>query len=90
MDPKLGFNLYNLPGQSAKQKKKVPDKATDLIKLTDAQNKTNKNQTGVEYICGNCGKDVDLKLSDNVRCRYCGHRILYKKRTTAGMMYEAR
>ncbi|CAD8066546.1 unnamed protein product [Paramecium primaurelia] len=33
----------------------------------------------VVYICGKCGKDVQLEAKDIVRCQ-CGYRILYKKR----------
>ncbi|CAD7932705.1 unnamed protein product [Amoebophrya sp. A25] len=87
MDPSVGFALYQLPGQGAAKKKKVPDKAPDLKKLMEEQR---AKTTEVMYICGNCGEEVSLKAADNVRCRYCGHRILYKKRTTQGMMYEAR
>ncbi|CUV07310.1 unnamed protein product [Cryptosporidium hominis] len=45
----------------------------------------------VTYICGECGADVSL-LSHGaaVRCRTCGCRILYKKRTRKMIQYEAR
>jgi DNA-directed RNA polymerase subunit RPC12/RpoP len=33
------------------------------------------------YIVLDCGSDVKLKKSDMVRCRECGYRIVYKKRT---------
>ena len=36
-----------------------------------------------EYLCARCGKDVRLKRADLIRCRECGYRILYKKRSTA-------
>ena len=35
-----------------------------------------------DFLCADCGNDVKLKKTDAVRCRECGHRILYKKRTT--------
>ncbi len=31
-----------------------------------------------------------LKSSDVIRCRECGYRILYKKRTKAIVQFEAR
>jgi len=34
-----------------------------------------------DYICADCGNDVKLKKTDAIRCRECGHRILFKKRT---------
>lgn len=36
---------------------------------------------GVKYICANCASNVVLDRGDPVRCRDCGHRVLYKKRT---------
>jgi DNA-directed RNA polymerase I, II, and III subunit RPABC4 len=34
------------------------------------------------YICGDCNANVVLKRADAVRCQTCGHRVLYKQRTT--------
>ncbi|KAJ1610697.1 putative transcription activator [Cryptosporidium canis] len=45
----------------------------------------------VMYICGECGVDVSLLTHGAaVRCRTCGCRILYKKRTRKMIQYEAR
>jgi DNA-directed RNA polymerase I, II, and III subunit RPABC4 len=33
------------------------------------------------YICGDCSSRVSLKPSDQIRCKECGHRVLYKERT---------
>ncbi|PFH32669.1 DNA-directed RNA polymerase II RPABC4 [Besnoitia besnoiti] len=44
----------------------------------------------VTYICGECGCDVMLQPNAAVRCRSCGSRILYKKRSRKMMQYEAR
>ena len=36
----------------------------------------------VRYICGDCDAKVTLKSGEsNVRCKDCGHRVLYKERT---------
>uniref|UniRef100_A0A3B0MU25 DNA directed RNA polymerase, 7 kDa subunit/PUB domain containing protein, putative n=1 Tax=Theileria annulata TaxID=5874 RepID=A0A3B0MU25_THEAN len=35
----------------------------------------------ITYICGECGHDVALQPTSAVRCRNCGSRILYKKRS---------
>jgi DNA-directed RNA polymerase I, II, and III subunit RPABC4 len=32
-----------------------------------------------------CGKEITMKRGDPVRCRECGYRILYKKRTAKGL-----
>lgn len=37
---------------------------------------------GVKYLCANCATGVTLNKSDPVRCKECGHRVLYKQRTT--------
>ncbi|KAL4426189.1 hypothetical protein ABPG77_007471 [Micractinium sp. CCAP 211/92] len=42
------------------------------------------------YICGDCGTENTLKPGDVIRCRECGYRILYKKRTKRVVQYEAR
>lgn len=35
-----------------------------------------------------CGNDVKLKKADLVRCRSCGYRILYKKRSTNAGIFK--
>lgn len=35
----------------------------------------------VSYTCGDCDGDVQLRRGEPIRCRTCGHRVLYKKRT---------
>jgi DNA-directed RNA polymerase I, II, and III subunit RPABC4 len=35
----------------------------------------------VEYTCGDCDSPVSLKRGEPIRCRSCGHRVLYKQRT---------
>jgi len=42
------------------------------------------------YLCGQCGKEQDIKEKDVIRCRDCGYRILYKKRTRNVVQFEAR
>lgn len=44
----------------------------------------------VQYICGECGAENSLKPNDVIRCRECGYRILYKKRTRRVVQFEAR
>lgn len=34
-----------------------------------------------QYICGECTSKVELKRGDPIRCKECGHRVLYKERT---------
>ena len=34
-----------------------------------------------QYLCGDCNSKVHLKKGDPIRCKECGHRVLYKERT---------
>ncbi|KAF2401443.1 polymerase II polypeptide K, 7.0kDa [Trichodelitschia bisporula] len=44
----------------------------------------------VTYSCGDCASKVQLKRGDPIRCLQCGHRVLYKERTTRMVQFEAR
>ncbi|EIN10657.1 hypothetical protein PUNSTDRAFT_64752 [Punctularia strigosozonata HHB-11173 SS5] len=35
----------------------------------------------MEYICADCGAKNEIRSREPIRCRECGHRIMYKKRT---------
>jgi len=35
----------------------------------------------VQYTCGGCGADNEIKPKDQIACKECGYRIMYKKRT---------
>lgn len=35
----------------------------------------------MNYLCGDCNSKIPLKKGDPVRCKECGHRVLYKERT---------
>ena len=49
-----------------------------------------QNSSGVAYLCGDCGTENTIKPGDVIRCRQCGYRILYKKRTKRVVQFEAR
>ncbi|KLT41567.1 hypothetical protein CC85DRAFT_286341 [Cutaneotrichosporon oleaginosum] len=34
-----------------------------------------------EYLCGDCGHKTSIKMGELIRCRECGHRVMYKPRT---------
>ncbi|KAI8054598.1 DNA directed RNA polymerase [Syncephalis plumigaleata] len=44
----------------------------------------------IVYLCANCGADNELKPREPIRCRECGHRVMYKRRTTRMIQFEAR
>ncbi|KAH8598827.1 DNA directed RNA polymerase [Bisporella sp. PMI_857] len=42
------------------------------------------------YMCGDCNAKVPLKRGEPIRCKECGHRVLYKERTKRMVQFEAR
>ncbi|EKG19531.1 RNA polymerase Rbp10 [Macrophomina phaseolina MS6] len=44
----------------------------------------------VAYLCGDCDAKVVLRRGDQIMCRECGHRVLYKERTNRMVQFEAR
>ncbi|XP_076036507.1 DNA-directed RNA polymerases I, II, and III subunit Rpb12 [Oratosquilla oratoria] len=42
------------------------------------------------YVCGECHAENEMRPKDPVRCRSCGYRILYKRRTTRLIVFDAR
>lgn len=40
-----------------------------------------------QYLCGDCNSKVQLKKGDPIRCKECGHRVLYKERTTRYVIF---
>ncbi|XP_011235456.2 DNA-directed RNA polymerases I, II, and III subunit RPABC4 isoform X1 [Ailuropoda melanoleuca] len=42
------------------------------------------------YICGECHTENEIKSRDPIRCRECGYRIMYKKRTKRLVVFDAR
>ncbi|XP_030027602.1 DNA-directed RNA polymerases I, II, and III subunit RPABC4 [Manduca sexta] len=56
---------------------------------------SNKEQSSVSkvpmiYVCGECHKENEIKPRDPIRCRECGYRIMYKKRTKRLVVFDAR
>ncbi|CAO2592287.1 DNA-directed RNA polymerases I, II, and III subunit RPABC4 [Lemmus lemmus] len=41
-------------------------------------------------ICGECHTENEIKSRDPIRCRECGYRIMYKKRTKRLVVFDAR
>ncbi|KAH7641971.1 DNA-directed RNA polymerases I, II, and III subunit Rpb12 [Dermatophagoides farinae] len=58
-------------------------------------NKDNKPKNPLKvqpmiYICAECHADNEIRLKDPIRCRECGYRIMYKKRTKRLIVFDAR
>ncbi|KAJ6629164.1 DNA directed RNA polymerase [Mycena sp. CBHHK59/15] len=41
----------------------------------------------MEYNCADCGATNEIKSREPIRCRECGHRIMYKKRTKRSLPF---
>lgn len=54
-----------------------------LIPQPAARDASGFNDTSrpVTYRCGDCDSKVSLRRQDPIRCKECGHRVLYKERT---------
>lgn len=35
----------------------------------------------MHYLCAECGIKVGINKGEPIRCKECGHRVLYKQRT---------
>ncbi|KAI1940204.1 DNA-directed RNA polymerase core subunit rpc10 [Ophidiomyces ophidiicola] len=46
-----------------------------------APSNPNDELLSVVYVCGDCSARVQMKRGDQIRCKECGHRVLYKERT---------
>ncbi|KZV71203.1 hypothetical protein PENSPDRAFT_684773 [Peniophora sp. CONT] len=44
----------------------------------------------MQYLCADCGAENEIKAREPIRCKECGHRIMYKKRTKRMVQFEAR
>lgn len=70
-----------------KNKKKRKEKKMSDVKTQIASLRKNE----VTYICAKCGSETKFKIKeDTISCSSCGCRILYKKRTTEPVEFEAR
>ncbi|KAK6204477.1 DNA-directed RNA polymerases I [Scheffersomyces amazonensis] len=45
---------------------------------------------GVKYNCAQCASSFSLGKNDAIRCKDCGHRVIYKARTRRMVQFEAR
>ncbi|KAL7266350.1 DNA-directed RNA polymerase core subunit rpc10 [Rhizina undulata] len=46
--------------------------------------------SAMHYLCAECGGKVSIMKGEPIRCKECGHRILYKQRTKRMVQFEAR
>ena len=55
-----------------------------------AHGQTMSKSLGVKYSCAQCASIFSLSKSDAIRCKECGHRVIYKARTRRMVQFEAR
>lgn len=67
----------------------VPPTNTGSISAAAAGTNVSKS-FGARYICASCGSPVQLAKGEPVRCKECGHRVLYKERSRRVIQFEAR
>ncbi|CAG8631636.1 1190_t:CDS:2, partial [Paraglomus brasilianum] len=48
---------------------------------SSATQPTNKPAPQMSYLCADCGTANEIKPKEPIRCKECGHRIMYKMRT---------
>ncbi|KAF1650447.1 UNVERIFIED_CONTAM: DNA-directed RNA polymerases I, II, and III subunit RPABC4, partial [Eudyptes robustus] len=53
-------------------------------------NATPKAAAPMIYMCGQCNQPNEIRPKDQIRCRECGHRVLYKKRSRNLLVYDGR
>ncbi|GFY78854.1 DNA-directed RNA polymerases I, II, and III subunit RPABC4 [Trichonephila inaurata madagascariensis] len=58
--------------------------------IMDGASKDQSQKTPMIYICGECHHENEIKPKDPIRCRECGYRIMYKKRTKRLVVFDAR
>ncbi|CAG9816260.1 unnamed protein product [Phaedon cochleariae] len=59
--------------------------------MSDGASKdTSMQKTPMIYICGECHSENEIRPRDPIRCRECGYRIMYKKRTKRLIVFDAR
>ncbi|XP_003240136.1 DNA-directed RNA polymerases I, II, and III subunit RPABC4 [Acyrthosiphon pisum] len=59
--------------------------------ITEAETPDDAPKKALIYIfCGACQAENEMKPKDPIRCRECGYRIMYKKRTKRLVVFNAR
>jgi len=71
-------HLFTMSSREAYQ---VPSANQVPIPGRDLYNQQDNNGPAINYLCGDCNAKVPLKRGDPIRCKECGHRVLYKERT---------
>ncbi|XP_037917162.1 DNA-directed RNA polymerases I, II, and III subunit RPABC4 [Hermetia illucens] len=58
--------------------------------MSETSSKDAVLKTAMVYVCGECHHENEMRPRDPIRCRECGYRIMYKKRTKRLVVFDAR
>ncbi|XP_058118387.1 DNA-directed RNA polymerases I, II, and III subunit RPABC4 [Anopheles coustani] len=61
-----------------------------IVKMSEPSSKDTVLKTPMIYVCGECHHENEMRPKDAIRCRECGYRIMYKKRTKRLIVFDAR
>jgi len=78
------------PVAQATQSSSGPNKSKIGSPLSWGFKPADDDKTTSTLICGSCGAVNQLELSEPVRCRQCGHRVMLKKRMRRCLVFLAR
>lgn len=81
---------YSLP--SSQQSQSASQSNTQAYSAFSSGTAAGDSSSGptTQYLCGECNSKVSLARGDAIRCKECGHRVLYKERTKRMVQFEAR
>ncbi|XP_032793087.1 DNA-directed RNA polymerases I, II, and III subunit RPABC4 [Daphnia magna] len=83
--------LYLGPLDADWSKAESTEKKEDFYKMDPlGKDQEPQKKQPMVYICGDCHGENELKPRDPIRCRECGYRIMYKKRTKRLIVFDAR
>uniref|UniRef100_A0A1A9W9C2 DNA-directed RNA polymerases I, II, and III subunit RPABC4 n=1 Tax=Glossina brevipalpis TaxID=37001 RepID=A0A1A9W9C2_9MUSC len=57
--------------------------------MSEGGSKDTVLKAAMTYICGECHHENEMRPRDPIRCRECGYRIMYKKRTKRLVVFDA-
>lgn len=58
--------------------------------ISSALTQMQSHSSDIKYNCAQCAVSFTLGKNDVIRCKECGHRVLYKMRKRKTIQFEAR
>ncbi|XP_004226865.2 DNA-directed RNA polymerases I, II, and III subunit RPABC4 [Ciona intestinalis] len=85
-----GYTLFNMSSTPASSFGKSPSGRTPGRTPKPGEEPVPGQPKAMVYICGECHQENEIRSRDPIRCRECGCRIMYKKRTKRMVVFDAR